>query len=106
MGREFARVDVVMVGQPADRVLVRHIFGQVAVSGAVQLGAIAGGQNGCLGRALAVRQMLAQRGQRGLKLLERKRHLLAQGKRRSVVVDSERQQLHVGRPVKKERHEF
>ena len=44
--------------------------------------------------------MLAQRAQRGLELLERKRHLLAQGKRRSVVVDSERQQLHVGRPVK------
>jgi hypothetical protein len=50
--------------------------------------------------------VLAQRAQRGLELFERKRHLLAQGKRRSVVVDSERQQLHVGRPVKKERHEF
>ncbi len=96
VGRQFAGVDVVVVGQPADGVLVGGVFGQVAVGRAVELGAVAGGEDGGLGRALAVRQMLAQRAQRGLELLERKRHLLAQGKRRRMVVDSEGEQLHVG----------
>jgi len=35
-----------------------------------------------------------QRAQRGLELFERKRHAFAQGDRRSVVVDSDREELH------------
>lgn len=44
--------------------------------------------------------MLAQRAQRESKLLEWKHHLLVQGKWRSVVVDFERRQLHVGQLIK------
>jgi len=69
VGREFAGVDVVVLRQPTNGVLMRGLFRQVAVGRAVDLGAVAGGEDGGFGRALEVRQVLAQRAQRGLELL-------------------------------------
>lgn len=90
MGCKFAGVDVVVLCQPTNRILVYGLLGQVAVGGAVDFGAIAGGENGGFCRAPEVWRMLVQRAQRGLELLERKRHLLAWGRWHSVVADSER----------------
>ncbi|ABA50496.1 hypothetical protein BURPS1710b_3601 [Burkholderia pseudomallei 1710b] len=91
--RELVGGNPVVVGHPADRGVARGAI----VGRAIQFSAIAGRQDrrfGCVRRRMAEEDALERR-QCGLDLFERKRHAFAQGDRRSVVVDSDREELHV-----------
>ncbi|MCY1236029.1 hypothetical protein D9M72_486650 [compost metagenome] len=91
---QFARGHVVVLRQPAQGVLETIRARRQYVGRAVDLGAVAGGQDGGFGAA-ARRQVGAQRTQRGLDLLERKRHPLAQRDGCRCVIDADREQLHL-----------
>ncbi|SOZ14370.1 hypothetical protein CBM2609_A170033 [Cupriavidus taiwanensis] len=84
---------VVMLRQPAQGVLEAIRARRQHVGGTVDFGAVAGGQDGGFGAA-APRQVGAQRAQRRLDLLERKRHPLAQRDGCRSVIDADREQLH------------
>ena len=76
-------VDAVIVGQPLER--LRRIARR-----AIQLGAVAGGQD----RGFARRPRLEQLGERILQLLGAERHALADGERRGFMVETEGEELH------------
>jgi hypothetical protein len=84
--REFVPADLVEIGQP-----LRHRIGGGGV--AIQLGAVAGRQNGDFAGVPGFRQIV----QRLHQLLGAERHLLADGERRGVMVNPECEKLHDGR---------
>ncbi|MNN05501.1 hypothetical protein D3C81_1182640 [compost metagenome] len=94
MGGQFAGRHVVMLGQPAQRVLEAVRTGLQHIGGAVDLGTVAGREDGGLGAA-AAGQVGAQRAQGRFDLLKRKRHALAERDGCRRVIDTDREQLHL-----------
>ncbi|MPN15808.1 hypothetical protein SDC9_163144 [bioreactor metagenome] len=80
------RADAAGMGQPIQRVIHRGRIG-----GTIDLGAVAGGENGRLHRRVAcgaIGQRLAQTKQRRRDLIDRERKTTAHVKRRGRVIDA------------------
>ncbi len=98
VGSELAGRHVMVLRQPAQRVLEASRARYQHIGGAVDLGAVASGKDGGFGAVFAG-QVGAQGAQGGFDLLKRKRHSLAQRDGRRGVIDTDREQLHGGEHV-------